>query len=119
MKCDPLPPRVVARKFRQNFDYGLLQPENSSLIEQHAGRGGGYNLGDGSQVINCLGGDEGGIRVISKSSDPFQCNKFAPMGYSNRCPWKCLLCNTGFQHLKGASEVLILAGKILGKHGVG
>src|SRR5437016_14500935 len=113
MKCDPLTAWVVGLKFRQNFDYGLLQPENSPLIEQHAGRGGGHNLGDGGQIINCLWGDEGRIRIIRKSSDPSQRNKFAPMGYSNRCPWKCLLRNAGFQHLKGAREVLVLVCKIL------
>src|ERR1700724_2222641 len=117
MKGDAPPAWIVAGEFRQDLCQFPLQLENPTLIKGHAGCGGGDDLSERGQVVYRFRGDRWRALVIGKPSHALKSNEFASVGDSERGPGESFLINTGSQHLKGARELLVLVGKILGKHG--
>ena len=78
------------------------------MVQNHAGRGGGNDFGDGGQIVNGASGYGRGSLFISKTPEAFVRDKFALVGDGNSRTGEGALVDAGTQDVKGALELFVL-----------
>jgi hypothetical protein len=105
---DESPARVVAGEAGQEIYQWLLKIELATVVQDHAGSGGGNGFGDRSEIIHSDRAYAFGARCISEMPEPFMCDELAVMSYPHGCAGECALGDAGPQNVKGVLKLLVL-----------
>ena len=107
-ECDLAAAGIVTGEAREEIDHWLLKIELATVVQDHAGSGGGEGFSDRSQVVHCDRTYAFGALCVSEMPETFVRDELAAVSYPHGCTGKCALGNAEAQNIKGALKLFVL-----------
>src|SRR5579864_1607746 len=111
--------RAACGESGQQIDQWLIELQQAAIIQNHAGRGGGKNLADRSQIVDRFSCYSRGRRFISEMPESLVRDQLSLMSDGDGYARESALVDAGSQDAKGTLELFVLMRERLGQHAVG
>jgi hypothetical protein len=110
---------IVFGESGQKLDQRLVELEQTAIIQDHAGGGGGNHLGDRGEIVDGFRSYGRGSCVVSEMPEAFVGDQLSLMSNGDGCSRESTLVNAGAQDGKGTLKLVVLPAERMGQRAVG
>ena len=110
---------VILGESGQQLHQWLFELEKAAIVQNHAGGGGGNDLGDRCQIVDRFSGYDRRCGVISEMPEALVGDELSLMNDGDSCSGESALVDAGKQDAKGTLELFVLMLERMGQRTVG